>query len=48
METMQFEWEKGEQTGSFKVTAFSVKECMEMAEKEIQEFGGEMIDWYSI
>ena len=48
MEKMRFHWEKESKTGNFIVTAYSVEECMKIAEKEILKAGAEMTDWYSI
>jgi hypothetical protein len=48
MEKMRFHWEKDGKKGSFKVESFTVEDCMRVAESEIQKFGAEMVDWYSI
>lgn len=51
MERMRIHWEKTDRVfgcGSFTVEAFTIEECMKIAEEEIDKFGGEMVDWYSI
>ena len=48
MEKMRIHWEKYGKEGSFTVEASTVEVCMEMAKEEVEAFGAEMVDWYSI
>lgn len=48
MVKMKFHWEKGEKKGSFKVTDFSVDDCIKTAKEEIEKDGAEMVDWYVV
>lgn len=48
MEKIKFIWEKGDKTGSFNVTSFSVEECIEIAKETILKDGAVMVDWYSV
>lgn len=47
MEKMRFHWAKGEETGSFTVTAQSVDICIKIAKQEIEKNGAELMDWHS-
>jgi hypothetical protein len=49
MEKMRFHWKNGDRKGSFTVTAFSIEECIKMAEEEVKESEGYVItDYYAI
>lgn len=49
MEKMVFHWENGDRKGSFTVTAFSVEECIKIAEEEVKESEGYVItDYFTV
>lgn len=43
-----FHWERQDKKGKFTVEALTVEDCIESAEKEIQAFEAEMVDWYVV
>lgn len=48
MVTYKFEWEKDGRSGNFVITALSDEECVKVGNKEVEDFGGEVLDYYQV